>query len=173
MSAIQYEGLDNGCYLFIEDIDNLREYLGIDSDERLAGKWLVVWRKKDSDYPAKYYDPLRFPKRGGSTQEIAPDKVYDVDGEFILFYKLDDDKDCVKAVRAVNFFVWNRLDSSNYAEVARQIHHTDVFTYKYAEIIFRKDCFAWGACLLHDLPHEQAQELIDYCLDYYKDWNRL
>lgn len=171
MSAIQYEGIDNGYYSFVEDIENVTEYFGIETPEfnTLPGKWLVIWRLKDSDCPNDF-DPLRFPKRGTTTQAIQPDHVFDAVDQFMLFYKLDDEKDSVKAIRAVNFFAWNQLDSSNYEDVARKIHNTDFYNYKYAEIIYNKNCFAWGACLLHGLPHDEAQRLIDYCLDFYKGW---
>lgn len=75
--------------------------------------------------------------------------------------------DMAEAFRCVIRFCYNHLDSLNYAQVAREIHGTDMWTYKYAEIIFNKDCRAWPSELVYLLPEEQAAQLIEYCLNYY------
>lgn len=74
----------------------------------------------------------------------------------------------VRNTNKVSKFCWNRIDSSNYKEIAREIHGTDMWTYKYAEVINQRPQIAWGACLLNELPEQQAAELMIYCVMCYE-----
>lgn len=77
--------------------------------------------------------------------------------------------DAVRAANAVTLFCWNVLDGLNAAELAREIHGTDIWTYKYREVINHYLSRAWPAALLHELPEEQAAELMEYCVNYYEN----
>lgn len=169
MCAIMYEGLDNSQYHLTENVENTTEYCGIKEQMQLDGKWLLVWRKEDDNQFLVNCSGISNDK-----EPMHPDYVghFEDREEVLLMYRLTttDPDDRIRAVRAVNFFAWNQLNSNTYPEIAQKIHHTDCYNYKYAEIIFNKDCFSWGACLLHDLPRKQANELMDYCLEFYEGW---
>ena len=74
-----------------------------------------------------------------------------------------------KSLRNVAFFFYNVVDSQSYEDVAKEIHGTDLWTYKWGEVIFGFDCRAWHAELLFKLPEEQAAQIIAYCDNYYKN----
>lgn len=75
----------------------------------------------------------------------------------------------VKSLRNVTLFFFNKVAISSYEDIAKDIHGTDEWTYKWGEVIFGFDCRSWHTELLFKLPEKQAAQIIAYCDNYYKN----
>lgn len=54
LDAINREGIDNGMWGVVEDIESTKAYFGTDRDEQLNGKWIYVYLNTDNTYNELY-----------------------------------------------------------------------------------------------------------------------
>lgn len=75
IDAINREGLDNGAWGLVEDIDDTVAYFGTKEKEVLNGQWAYIYVEKD--------DILSF------VREVEPTRVLHVEDCELLLYRLD------------------------------------------------------------------------------------
>lgn len=75
IDAISREGLDNGAWGLVEDIDDTVAYFGTKEKEVLNGQWAYIYVEKD--------DILSF------VREVEPTRVLHVEDCELLLYRLD------------------------------------------------------------------------------------
>lgn len=77
IDAINREGMDNGQWGLVEDVDNTVAYFGTIEEIELAGQWAYVYVEKD--------DILSL-----QLEKIEPTKVLHVEDCELLLYRLDE-----------------------------------------------------------------------------------
>lgn len=75
IDAIGREGLDNGAWGLVEDIDDTVAYFGTKEKEVLNGQWAYIYVEKD--------DILSF------VRQVEPIRVLHVEDCELLLYRLD------------------------------------------------------------------------------------
>ncbi len=75
IDAINREGMDNGQWGLVEDVDNTVAYFGTQEEIELKGQWAYVYAERDS-----YFAYIEF----------KPTIVLHVEDCELLLYRLDD-----------------------------------------------------------------------------------
>lgn len=77
IDAINREGMDNGQWGLVKDVDSTVDYFGTREEIELAGQWAYVYAEKD--------DILTL-----QLEKIEPTKVLHIDDCELLLYRLDE-----------------------------------------------------------------------------------
>mgnify|MGYP001026301517 FL=1 len=79
IDAINRDGMDNGQWGLVEDVDNTQPYFGTKEEIELKGQWAYVYADKDEVFSSFF-------------EKIEPTKVLhiaDCDNSILLLYRLD------------------------------------------------------------------------------------
>lgn len=76
IDAINHEGMDNGLWGLVKDVDSTVAYFGTREEIELAGQWAYVYAEKDDFFT--YID------------NVEPTRVLHVEDCELLLYSLDE-----------------------------------------------------------------------------------
>lgn len=77
IDAINRDGMDNGQWGLVKDVDSTVDYFGTREEIELAGQWAYVYAEKDYVFSSFF-------------EKIEPTKILHVEDCELLLYRLDE-----------------------------------------------------------------------------------